>query len=254
MSWLSLLTLFAALDPTVSEATSPEEEGVSPLSELSVGVEVAVATTYVYRGEPQYTTSSVPSLQPSLWLELPGIGPGALQLELWSAFAMADWDRNDAEGMASEIDLGLFYQAELLSDWLQLRVGFVYYVYPHADDADGEKELMVELGLGNLPIVPRLELWTEVHPTPGVYIEPGITWEQQFGDFSFGTDLALGASAYHGDEATLDHATLTLSFEQGAGDLTVAFSLAYSILLAAGRGDFLERSLVYGAVAVRYEP
>jgi hypothetical protein len=253
MGWLPYLALLAVLDPEVSQP-SEEQVATPPGPTVSAGMDVTLASTYVFRGVPQYGPATMPSLQPSAWLALEELGPGALQFDVWTAFAVSDWDRVADDGAASEVDLGVAYRASLLSDWLLLGAGFMYYMYPDTEEVDGEKEFLVEVGLGNMPIVPSVELWTEVHPGLGVYIEPGVTWEQGIGDVTVGADLCLGASIYRGEEARLDHTTLAILIGHSVGDLTFGVRLSYAIRLARGQGSFVERSLLFGALSLSYEP
>lgn len=253
MGWLPLLVLLPSLEPALVE--TEDGAGAGPeRPEVVVSVELAVASTYVFRGELQYPTASVPSFQPGLTVEVGELGPGALEATVWSAVAMVDRPRINRQGSASELDLGIAYRAGLIGDWLLLGIGFAYYLYPEAERVDGEKEILVELGLGNLPVTPSVALWTEVHPGLGLHVEPRVAWEQRIGSYALGVDLSLGATVARGSEASLDHATLTLGLEQEVGSLAFGFSLSYTIQLSPSRGDFMDRSLVYGAVAMGYRP
>jgi hypothetical protein len=252
MQWVPFLVLLRALDPAVSQPADGEVDGEGR-EVLLYGAEVALASTYVFRGELQYGSATIPSFQPSLDIALPDLGPGALGFAVWAAIAMADWERINQEGSSSEVDLEISYEASLLDDWLLLTGGFTYYLYPHGEPVDGEKEIMVEVALGNLPIALSVGFWTEVHPSLGLYIEPRVSWGQTIGNLSVSTDLILGASAYRDAEATLEHATLTLGIGQTVGSLTFGVSLSYAIGLAPSQGSFMDRSLLFGAVSMRYE-
>lgn len=247
MRWIPLLALLSTLDPTLSEPAGPAPASASRPS-VHYGLYLTVASSYVFRGELQYDSATVPSFQPAVGLDVEDLGPGTLGFEVWSAIAMAGWDRQVRAGVATEVDLGATYEASLLDDWLELEGGFVYYVYPHAESPDGDKEILVRVGLGNLPVTPSVGLWTAVHPGLGLYVEPRLAFEQTFGSVTFTTDLSMGASIRQGEEAHLDHATLALGLGQEAGPLTFALQACYAIALAPGRGSFLDRSLLYGAV------
>lgn len=255
MRWLPFLVLLRALDPDVAQplppAPDPDSSGFA--ERLGFGAEATFASTYMFRGEMQYRNGTTPSFQPSLWVSLDELGPGELELGLWSAIAMADWDRINARGSATEVDLSLVYRASLFRDRLLLAGGFFYYIYPQGSSIDGEKEIFAKLALGQMPVTPSVALWTEVHPGLGVHIEPRLSWEQELESASIFAALSIGASIYRDEEATLDHSTLSLGVEQGVGPLTCAVSLSYTIQLAAGQGSFMDRSLIYGAVGFRYE-
>lgn len=253
MSWLSTLVLLSLLGegvPPGSVADVPADEaaqearGYMPLIHL----DLPLWSTYVWRGEGQYQSVSTPSFQPELTIEFPGLGPGTLGLDIWTAFSMARADYRPENGLGSEIDLALRYDMSLLGGWLELGVGFVYYIYPHAESADGEKELIVEIGLGNLPISISLITFTQLSPQQGIYLEPTFGWEQEFGQVTVGMDISLAASVYNSEEASLQHATLGVNFDHAVGRMSLSMNLSYSLRLAPGAGSFFERSLIYGAV------
>ncbi len=254
MNWLPLLTLLTVLEPAPPEpAEAPEPEGAGSEEDRylpQVSLDLSVWSTYVWRGEAQYVSASTPSFQPDLQVGFPDLGPGTLTFDLWTAFSMAREDYRPENGAGSEIDLSLVYGMSLASGWLNLEVGFLYYVYPHADAPDGAKEVVLGLGLGNLPVSISVITYTTVHPDPGIYIEPMIGWEQEFGSFTVGMDLALAASVYRSEEAALQHTTLTGKVAHQVGNLSFWFNLSYALRLAPGAGSFFDRSLIYGGVGL----
>jgi len=254
MSWLSFLTLLTLLEGTPNAPVPPaensdereERSGYTP----ELNIELALASTYMWRGEPQYSSSTIPSFQPRIWVDFPDLGPGTLTVDLWSAFAMARREYRENPDIASELDIGLIYDFALVRGWLELGVGFIYYLYPHSEEIDGEKELMFRLGVGNLPVTISVTAWTEVHPGLGVYLEPMVGWEEEFGDFAFGMDISLGASIFRGEHATVDHTTLTATVTHSTGRLSLWLHLSYSLRLGPGLGDFLDRSMLWGGLGL----
>lgn len=246
MSWLTLLTLLSLAEATPDATPTAERARYTPL----LYVELAVTSSYVWRGAPVYSSSSTPSCQPHIWLDLPDLGPGTLTFDVWTAFAMSRREYTNAPDAASEVDLSLVYDLSLLRGWLELGAGFIYYIYPHSEEADGEKEVMVRLGVGNLPVSISLTAWTEVHPGLGVYLEPSVGWEQEVRSITVGVDIALGASISRDEEATLDHVTVTAGLTHTVGRLSLWLNLSYGLRLAPGLGDFLDRSLLHGALGI----
>lgn len=253
MSWVSFLALLALLEAAPPELPSPDEapdeQGRRSRYVPELNIEIALASTYMYRGSPQYSSTTAPSLQPRIWVDFPDLGPGTLAVELWSAFSMSGREYRHSRDTASELDFSLVYDFALIRGWLELAAGFVYYVYPHAEEVDGEKELMLRLGVGNLPVTISITAWTEVHPGLGVYLEPMVGWEEEFGDFAVGMDIALGASIFRGEQAILEHTTFTASVTHTTGRLSLGLYLAYSLRLGPGLGDFIERSMFWGGLA-----
>lgn len=231
------------------EASGSAEDCEPEIRAIIFSADLTVASTYVFRGALQYPSPVTPSFQPSASLDFSDLMPGSLVFSLWSAFAMSDRERARREGAASEVDIGLTYEHALLRDWLVVGGGFLYYLYPGEEEVDGEKELMLSLGLGNLPVTPSLSFWFEVHPEVGLYIEPAIAWEQVFGGFTVGMDLLMGASIGDG-ESTIDHSTLTARVSHNVGHLTMGVSISYTLRIAPPGLDFIERSLLWGAVSL----
>lgn len=230
--------------PAVEEAESRPQ----PI----IGLDVTLASTYVFRGVLQYASPVIPSIQPAVSLDFSPLLPGALEFQFWSAFAMADRARVRREGTASELDLVLTYSNSVADGWLELGGGFLYYLYPGEEQVDGEKELIFSIGVGNLPVSLGVTGYFRVHPGLGFVLEPQVGWEQVFGDFSVGVDLLMGASFDEDALAALDYVTLTAGVAQEAGRLTVGIDLSYTLRISPPRLDFLERSLLYGALTVSW--
>jgi hypothetical protein len=236
-----------------AEAADPNAETAdSEVEAIIFGASLTVASTYVFRGAPQYPSITTPSLQPAAWLDFSELMTGGLRFDVWSAFAMADRVRASREGAASEVDLSLSYEHGLLDGWLVLGGGFYYYIYPGEEEVDGEKELMFRIGLGNFPITPSVSVWFEVHPELGLHIEPSVTWEQEFGAFTVGMDLTLGASIGEGDSG-VDHTTFTARLGHEVGHLTMGVSLSYTHRIAPPGLDFIERSLLWGGLSFAFQ-
>lgn len=217
-----------------------------------LGVDLTVASTYVDQGELVYPTPMTPSFQPSIWLDFDPMLPGALEICIWSAIAMADRDRARRMGTANEVDFVVIYSNTVASEWLELAGGFLYHTYPGADEVDGEKELMLDVALGNLPLTIAVALFMEVHPGLGLTVEPRVGWERNFGNIAVGMDIIMGASFYRDEGSSLDHATLTAQLSQEVGRLTFGLSLSYTLRIAPPGLDFLERSIIWGALSARF--
>ncbi len=256
MSFLGLMLFWSLIPKAHAETAQADDptEGSAPIEEprrLEFGADLTVATTYIYRGEIQYASPMTPSLQSSIWLDFAYLVPGSLDITIWSAFAMAGRDRARRLGTANEVDFSVIYENPVASEWLTLRGGLLYYIYPGAEQVDGEKELLLGLNMENLPVILGVDLYMEVHPGLGLYIEPILGWDRTFGtSFTVGMNFILGASIYRDLGASLDHATLTALVSHEAGLLTFSLSFSYTLRIAPSGLDFLERSLLRGALSL----
>lgn len=241
-------------DDQIGEETVDDDDAGADRRSRSpeIGVDLTVASTYVYRGELQYSSPMVPSFQPSIWLDFDPLLPGALEVSVWSAIAMSDRARIRRLGTANEVDFAVTYSNAVAQDWLELTGGLLYYIYPGAEVVDGEKELTLDIAIGNLPLTIAVALFMELHPGLGLAVEPRVGWERSFGNVNVGMDIIMGASFYRDEGSSLDHATLTAQVSQEVGRLSFGVSLSYTLQIAPPGLDFLERSIIWGALSAGF--
>jgi uncharacterized protein (TIGR02001 family) len=132
-----------APDKSVSEAQSDadapteiEEDEPEP-SEIGLSVEVTWASSYIFRGLNVFKEES--QMDQNMLLA-PGItwkiSDSGFSLGYWGAFQSSgnNVSRNIERGLGAEQDLFVAYE-ENLSDNLVFGVGFLFYLYPFADEA-----------------------------------------------------------------------------------------------------------------------
>lgn len=255
MSWIPFVLLIPLLepaDPTLELANSEPDHMTA--RQFDMGFEAAFFTTYVFRGEPQYPSASIPSFQPSMWFNFGNSVPGELRMNLWSAFAMCRREWTSERGNASEVDLSITYENAILDEWLVLGGAFIYNLYPGEEPTDGEKEFMLDIGVGNLPITLSVAFFLEVHPTIGVYFEPRFGWAEQYRNMTVEFFSTIGASIYKDREFSVDHTTFTTQLTHTMDTLKFGINVSYSLRIAPSGLSFLDRSLVYGGVMIAYSP
>lgn len=154
-----LLAGLTALPTARAEDQPPPPKAVEPAIEkpaeggtaLHYTVETGVASTYVFRGLPQYNEKTDPSSMTTLALTLVKVGRGALTVGTWIAAAITD--RDAQPGTKTEIDVTATY-AFPVGDLISASAGYILYLYPDAVDpapVDGSHEFWMQAAVNNLP-------------------------------------------------------------------------------------------------------
>ena len=167
---------------------------------IDVDVSVGAASTLVYRGIPQYSSTDTPSIQLGADLAY-GSGGGAFFLDLLAATTFWERRANSHLGSADYIDIAAGYQLELDPSFL-LDVGAAFDVRPQAADVDQRKEVLLRgrwlaIQEDEWSLTPSLELRGEVHRHLGVYGVVGVRAEREMGNgFVFAGEVTGGWSYY----------------------------------------------------------
>ena len=95
----------AAAEPAPPEQTVSESAGEPT---FTLFADTTIASTYVFRGIPQYANASVPSSQSTVGVGVEDLGPGTLTLSLWNATALTGFRKHG--GTQLELDVTASYQ------------------------------------------------------------------------------------------------------------------------------------------------
>jgi hypothetical protein len=249
---LALLVVPAAAEEGApDEATQPEVEAKAEGGiEIHYIVETGVATTYVFRGVPQYLDKTDPSSMTTLNLTFGHLGPGALSLGVWNATAIAKY--GDQPGTKLEFDLTATYTVPL-GKLFTGAAGYIAYVYPEAEQVDGAHEFWASLSVNDLPITPTLAVYAEVVRLKGAYTLLSLSRTFELGAFTVSPMAGVGLSGYKGVSFGLNDITalVTGRWNHSSGFYaagTVAYS--YNGLLADAAFD--DKSTVYGLVVAGF--
>lgn len=202
--------------PKVEPAVEKEADGGM---QIHYTVETGVATTYVFRGVPQYLEKTDPSSMTTLSLTLDKLGPGALTVGAWIAAAITD---RDAQPLTkTEIDVTATYTFPIGS-MLTGAAGYILYLYPDADSdldqkVDGAHEFWASLTVNNLPVTPSLGIYVEPIRLDGVYIQAAVTRSFPVGPVVISPWLCLALSKYD-----------ALDVDFGLNDITATLPVRWS--------------------------
>jgi uncharacterized protein (TIGR02001 family) len=251
---LALVLLLSAATAGAEDAPPVSVEQAEGGIDLHYTVETGVATTYVFRGVPQYLEKTDPSSMTTLGLTLDKLGPGALSFGVWSAIAVTD--RGAQPGTKSEIDLTLTYGLPL-GDRLTAAAGYILYLYPEAPDGakvDGAHELWASLSLAGLPVTPTLAVYAEIVRLKGVYAQASLARSFDLGGgFALSPWAGVALVKYDGVDGGLNDVTVSvpLRWTHGSGFYaSLSGNYAYNGLL--DEGSFSDASTLYALLAAGF--
>lgn len=185
--------------PEPDRTTEPAPAAAAPA--FSWQVESGAASTYVFRGRPQYATrrdASAQSLATMTWNQA---GPGALSVGAWNAMALGH--AHAAAGAASEVDLSAMYALTLREKW-SVGVGYTAYVYPNATRkqyVDGAHELAATLTYNGV-VSPFVGVYPEPVRMKGAYATAGLSKKITIAEvYSITPLVAVAAAGYQGTAA-----------------------------------------------------
>ena len=157
-----------------------------------VSTSLDLASAYVFRGS---TFNDGLVAQPGVEIGVPmAEGTGAFTFGVWGNFDIDDYDGALESGQFSEIDLVAAYTAPL--ETLDMVLGYTEYTYPNGGEAD--RELKLELGLGDVITAPVIDFYYGVDGgiKKSLYIEGAIS--HSF-DVAEATSIDLGATVAFAD-------------------------------------------------------
>lgn len=173
---------------------------VSAESPLDANVAVGAASTLVYRGIPQYSSTDTPSLQLAADLAY-GDSSGAFFLDVLAATTFWERRANSRLGSADYVDVAAGYQLPL-TDTLSLDLGAAVDLRPQSTEPDQRKEVLVRARWRayedeHWRLIPALELRGEVHRHLGAFGMFSFRAEREMGNgFVFAGESLVGWSYY----------------------------------------------------------
>ncbi len=186
-------------------------------------VETAVASTYVFRGIPQYLSLSDPSSQTTALIHLDHVGPGSIIASVWNATALRNF--SSQPGNAIEFDLSAAYSVRL-AHRVDLTVGYTAFLYPKQTagaPVDGVHEVGISAAYPNGFITPSIGVYAEVVRQLGAYVVLGGTHDFVRRWLTITPQADLGVAAYQQYLGTNHAAPLHLN------DVTVALNAKASL-------------------------
>ena len=251
---LLLVSLIAGTGLARAEEAPDEVAQTDDGIALHYTVETGVATTYVFRGVPQYLDKTDPSSMTTLGLTLDKVGPGALSLGAWSAVALTD--HGVQPGTKTEIDLTLTYSLPL-GERLSAAAGYILYLYPEAPEGanvDGAHELWASLSVNGLPVTPSVAVYAEIVRLKGVYAQASLTRAFDLGGgFTLSPWAGVAFVKYDAVDAGLNDFTVSvpLRWTHGSGFYaSLSGNYAYNGLLEDG--SFSDASTLYALLAAGF--
>lgn len=237
-----------AVEPAIER---PAEGGM----QLHYTVETGVATTYVFRGVPQYVEKTDPSSMTTLSVTLDKLGPGALSVGAWIAAAITD--RSTQPTTKTEIDLTATYGFPIGSK-LAGAVGYILYLYPDADTdmdqhVDGAHELWASVSVNDLPVTPTVAVYVEPVRLKGFYGQLSVSKIFAAGPFTISPWMCLALSKYDAVAFGVNDVTATLPVKWSHASgfyASLSASYAYSGLL--DDGSFSDKSTLYALLVAGF--
>jgi len=264
---LSLILLLGASAAHADEVASISEQG-RPKIAIGYQVEVSVASTYVFRGIPQYNKLYDASSQNTALLRLDNVGQGSVTFAVWNATALRGY--GGQPGSALELDVIGSYGGRVRGAF-DLSVGYIGYLFPaHASAAplDGAHELTGSFSYANPYLVPSVAIYGEFVRLQGAYLAIGLARDVIYKLFTFTPSLNLGLAAYRHYQGTdavakphVNDLTLALTGKLTfPRDFYATLRVAYSLrgtpesLMTPSTDNFgfQGRSSLYGALAIGF--
>lgn len=227
-----------AQEPAAADVESKPAMSVHYLAETSV------ASTYVFRGVPQYLEKTDPSSQTSVGLTLADLGPGALSVGLWNATVLSDYDAQPATKL--ELDTTLAYTMPITEE-VSASLGYIGYFYPEADPVDGAHEIAAAVSWANPIATPTLGVFAEVVRLDGVYASLGLARDIVIGAWTISPGASVAISQYDAVDLGLNDVGARLGGKwTGASGLYAGAAASYAYNGVVDGLDAGERSTLWG--------
>jgi uncharacterized protein (TIGR02001 family) len=257
---LAALAAASLIGPAVARAEPREEPapGAQPEVTASVAmgpelhflVETSIATTYVFRGAPQYLDKTDPSSQTTIGLTIDNLGPGSLGLGVWNATALTSYGEQPTTKL--EIDIAAAY-ALPVTERLSASVGYIGYLYPENDPVDAAHELTAALSFASGLVTPTLAVFAEVVRLKGVYAMLGLTRDFELAAFTLSAGASVAISGYEGQDLGLHDVGARLAGKwSGPSGLYVGASVSHSYDGVREDGTFGDRSTLWAMAFVGF--
>lgn len=235
-------------DPAKDVPTTP-----TPPPDVGAQVETVLASTYVFRGVPQYSGRSVASSQSTASLTVKNVGPGDLALTAWNATALAPAAEQPTTSL--EVDLTAAYSL-VVTPGLTASAGYIAYLYPRATPRDGAHEVFGQLVFDGA-VSPGVAVFAEVVRLHGAYATAFVGKKIETGSLAWTPQLSIGIVGYEGIRTHVNDVTASLGAQYAVSRaFYVALRAGYSYLpkpaefMPDGNGAASARSVPVGAVAL----
>jgi Bacterial protein of unknown function (Gcw_chp) len=224
-----------------------------PPPEVSSQVETLLATTYVFRGVPQYSGRSIASSQSTVSLAMKNLGPGDLALTAWNATALAPTRQQPTTSL--EVDLTAAYSI-VVARSLTASAGYIAYLYPRATPRDGAHEVFGQMVFEGV-VSPGVAVFAEVVRLRGAYATAFVGKKMESGPVAWTPQISIGIVGYEGIRTHVNDVTASLGAQYAVSRaFYVALRAGYSYLpkpaefMPDGDGAASARSVPVGAVAL----
>lgn len=255
--------MVAVVSVTVSWSASSAAQGGGPIrdvpptttppSEVGAQVETLLASTYVFRGVPQYSGRSIASSQSTASLTVKKLGPGDLALTAWNATALAPSAAQPTTSL--EVDLTAAYSV-VVAPSLTASAGYIAYLYPRATPRDGAHEVFGQVVFDGV-VSPGVAVFAEVVRQRGAYATAFVGKKIESGSLAWTPQISIGVVGYEGIRTHVNDVTASLGAQYAVSRaFYVALRAGYSYLpkpaefMPDGNGAASARSVPVGAVAL----
>ncbi len=249
-----LATAASAQDDAVPVDRAP----ASPPLSVATQAETGLASTYVFRGRPQYVSRQDASSQSTLAATAKSFGPGDLSLSAWNASALAETGAQ--AGNAIEVDLTGSYTMSF-GEHLSATGGYIAYLFPQhlsSQTFDGAHELFAGLSVPNDVVTPSVQVNAEFVRMMGAYAAAGLSRTWTWDRLSLTPQASVGFAGYNGVAARMNDVSAMLTGQWNFyGPAYVNLRLAYSYLggkasdlPVASSDSFSGRSAPWGMLAL----
>lgn len=246
--------------PTVAQPSAARGDADT---DITYQLETSIASSYVSRGIPQYSSRTVPSSQSTAALRIDEVHGGALSLGVWSAVAIDSY--REQPGTAVELDLSVAYEHQ--RGPMTLTAGYAACLFPEHDEGsplDGAHEVSAVVSLATPYVVPTASAYLELARQQGVYLSLGASRDLRHDDWTFSPAVSLGGATYRkyggGEQSAAPHlndVTAAVSARRElTGGLYASAKLSYSLfgtptelLAMESAPGFNGRSSVFGVLA-----
>lgn len=242
-SWIHVAAVVAASIPANAaeeagaESPAPLAVDAAPSAQFEGLVEVAAATSYVWRGDLYSESLLDPLVTPYAELTWKEAGPGALTFSLFGLIPTA-------AAPAVEVDPLIAYGVAPAS-WLELTLGYTVYLGLDPVDDTMHEALLDAAWLPALWLHPVAGVAVDPVVTHGAYAYAGLALAVAGENLSLDAQLTGGISGYDGVRWGLQDVTA-----QAIGSASIAGSLYASLVGGLGLALRTSDTNPYGALAL----
>ncbi len=244
-----MIRILLGLIPSVLAVLGASQDATAqPKNEVKVSgnFSTMMASTYVFRGIPQYGRKTDPSVQFTAGLSVKNLGPGTLSLSLWNATSMLSYAEQG--GTQLEFDLTVAYTMSFSK--LNVGAGYIAYVLPENSVVDAGHELYGTLSYSGAWFTPFTQVYVDPIRQKGIYWTSGVRKSVPIGPLSISISGSAGFSSYPGSTFGLNDVSglLGLTYNISAA-VWASVSANASYLGGVGIGSVRERLVGWGSLS-----